>query len=237
MSNYYARKQRGITLYIVIVMVLLSTLFALWASRSSLFNELIVGNDADYRRAFEAAEAVLQDAELDIRGQRPDGGDCVPDAAKTAVCRVGSTVWFPEEEPELGKLTSTLEAQTTGCLQGICNKRTANQDFWKNSTTLSAMIASGVGARYGQYTGVLTGAASNPILNQTADGSGAWYWVEFMPYTPTKANALLTNAGESILPLNLTPNVVYRITAIARGLKPNTQVVLQSTFARDKVKD
>jgi Tfp pilus assembly protein PilX len=37
--------------------------------RTSLFNELIVGNDADYQRAFEAAQAILQDAELDIRGE------------------------------------------------------------------------------------------------------------------------------------------------------------------------
>ncbi len=48
-------------------------LLALWAARTSLFNEMIVGNDADYQRAFEAAQALLQDAELDIRRESPDG--------------------------------------------------------------------------------------------------------------------------------------------------------------------
>ena len=41
--------QRGVALFIVIVFVLLSMLLALWASRTSMFNELVVGNDADYQ--------------------------------------------------------------------------------------------------------------------------------------------------------------------------------------------
>lgn len=47
-----------------------------WASRTSLFNEMLVGNDADYQRAFEAAQALIQDAELDIRGENADGTAC-----------------------------------------------------------------------------------------------------------------------------------------------------------------
>ena len=48
-------RQRGIALFVVLVFVMLSMLLALWASRTSLFNEMVVGNDADYQRAFEAA--------------------------------------------------------------------------------------------------------------------------------------------------------------------------------------
>jgi type IV pilus assembly protein PilX len=238
------RYQQGISLYIIIVIVMLSMLLALWASRTALFNELIVGNDADYQRAFEAAQAVIQDAELDIRGERPDGSDCAPvvaDAlanppviAKPNICRVGSTVWFIDEEKDLGSLLATLEDQATRCLQGICQKRTGNQDFWNDSATLTAMIADGVAARYGQYTGAQTGPNSNPILNNTTAGQGAWYWVEIMPYD-TNPGGLL--AGKPKLELNLKPPVVFRVTAIARGLKASTQVVLQSTFARQKMKN
>ena len=60
----------------MIVFVMLSMLLALWASRTSLFNEMLVGHDADYQRAFEAAQALLQDAELDIRNENPDGSAC-----------------------------------------------------------------------------------------------------------------------------------------------------------------
>lgn len=69
-------RQRGAALFVVIVFVMLSMLLALWASRTSLFNEMLVGNDADYQRAFEAAQALLQDAELDIRGENADGSFC-----------------------------------------------------------------------------------------------------------------------------------------------------------------
>ena len=68
--------QKGVSLFVVIVFVMLSMLLALWASRTSLFNEMLVGNDADYQRAFEAAQALLQDAELDIRGETADGTVC-----------------------------------------------------------------------------------------------------------------------------------------------------------------
>ena len=227
-------RQRGVALYVVIVVVLLSTLLALWASRTALFGELIVGNDADYQRAFEAAQGMMQDAELDIRGEQPNGSACTASATNTDICRVGTTVWFIDEDKDLVGVLSKLEAASTGCIKGMCTKRTGIQDWWNDSATLTAMIATNVGARYGQFTGAKTGSASNPILNITTAGRGAWYWVEIMPYD-VSPSGLVT--GTKKLDLNLNPAVVYRITAIARGLKPSTQVVLQSTFARQKIKD
>jgi type IV pilus assembly protein PilX len=52
------------------------------------------------------------------------------------------------------------------------------------------------------------------------------------------STGLITNSGAAAkLELNLNPAVVYRITAVAQGLKDSTQVVLQSTLARQKLKD
>lgn len=70
------KSQHGVALFVVIVFAMLSMLLALWASRTSLFNEMLVGNDVDYQRAFEAAQALIQDAELDIRGENPNGTAC-----------------------------------------------------------------------------------------------------------------------------------------------------------------
>ena len=42
---------------------------------------------------------------------------------------------------------------------------------------------------------------------------------------------------DNLLRLNLTPNVVYRITALAYGRKPGTMAVLQQTYARQIRKD
>ena len=44
-------------------------------------------------------------------------------------------------------------------------------------------------------------------------------------------------AANNLLTLNLKPNVVYRITALAYGRKGNTMAVLQQTYARQFVKD
>lgn len=234
-------QQRGIALFVVIIFVMLSMLLALWAARSSLFNELVVGNDADYQRAFEAAQALLQDAELDIRGEDANGGICTSDSCRD---RQSSALKIPLEAQEVPLLLAKLTTETTLCLNALCAKRLGAQDFWSDESTLESM--KGVGARYGQYTGAGKDTHSNPILAITDNKSqGGWYWIEILPYDDSSKNSgVLVNSTESgsispnnILPLNLTPNIVYRITALAYGRKPSTTVLLQQTYARQKLKD
>ena len=248
--------QRGVALFVVIVFVLLTMLAALWASRTALFGEMIVGNDADYQRAFEAAQALLQDAELDIREEHADGTPWrQSDAARTlnAPCEANSDICRtkadlprpPETAEDLGDLLAHLKTQSTGCQHGLCLKRTGKQDFWNDATTLAAMTTANVGARYGQYTGASKGDSSNPanpILQQTGAGKGGWYWIEVLPYDQSSKSSGVIVGGSGatnldLLPLNLKPHVVYRITALAQGLKPNSRVVLQQTYARQITKD
>ena len=233
--------QRGVALFVVLVFVMLSMLLALWASRTSLFNELVVGNDADYQRAMEAAQALLQDAELDIRGERADGTVCTGSAP---VCRLGSVAKIPVEAKDVAELLATLEGINTGprCKDGLCLKRTGYQDFWNDNdanTGLAAMQA--VGTRYGTYTGAKVGnddSPASPILRNTATGQGGWYWIEVLPYLPDVANAnLIAGIGANYLAVNVQPNVIYRITAMAQGRKDSTRVVLQQTYVRHRLKD
>ena len=248
--------QRGISLLIVIVFVLLSMLLALWASRTSLLNEMVVGNDADYQRAFEAAQALLQDAELDIRGDNADGTTCI---GSGDVCRTTTADKIPLETQDVGPLLTDLDTQTTKCRNALCNKRTGRQDFWNytNATSpaptnlqpgevkLELMTVAGVGARYGRYTGAALGntsAPANPILADTsAANQGGWYWIEVLPYgESSQSSGLVVNTSggtDNLLTLNLIPSVVYRITALAYGRKPNTMVVLQQTYAQQRRKD
>ena len=248
--------QRGVALFVVIVFVLLTMLAALWASRTALFGEMIVGNDADYQRAFEAAQALLQDAELDIREEHADGTPWrQSDAARTlnAPCEANSDICRtkadlprpPETAEDLGDLLAHLKTQSTGCQHGLCLKRTGNQDFWNDTATLTAMTAANVGARYGQYTGASKGDSSNPanpILQQTGAGKGGWYWIEVLPYDQSsKSSGVIVGGSGStnldLLALNLKPHVVYRITALAYGRKSSTMAVLQQTYVRQVRKD
>ena len=213
--------QRGISLYIIIILVLLSTLLALWASRTALFNELIVGNDADYQRAFEAAQTIMEDAKNDIRLQN------IP--AATYPLKTNNKPRFPTEATgAFDELVDLLEAESAKCLHGICAKRTGAQNFWIKPSDFTSMTGTGVAARYGEYTGAAAGGTSNAILANTTAGQGAWYWVEVMRYAPSGANVTSIEPTKSPL--------IFRITAIARGLKPNTQVVLQSTIAFQAIK-
>lgn len=231
--------QSGVALYVVIVFVMLSMLLALWAARSALFGEILVGNDADSRRAFEAAQAMLQDAEFDIRGVKPDGAACEITSSGD-VCRKDTTVYFDIETKDLDKILATVESNqpATKCYKGICQKRTGAQDFWNDSATLSAMIAANVGARYGQFTGAKAAATANPILAATGAGQGAWYWVEMMPYIDPNISLLAVLPPGSNVE-RFAPSRkklwVYRITAIARGNKPSSEVVLQSTLSLQAV--
>lgn len=249
----HQQRQRGIALYVVIVFVMLSMLLALWAARSSLFNEIVVGNDADYRRTFEAAQAMLQDAEFDIRGVNPDGSKCEYTPGNIDICRPppppttnnttsttttsnGAEVYFDIENKDLEKILSAIEKNqpTAKCFKGICLKRSGAQDFWNDSTTLNNMITENVGARYGQFTGAKSANIANPILANRDPGKGAWYWVEILPYIDSTVS-LLSNMPpgsnvERFAPMR-SKNFVYRITALARGNKPGSEVVLQSTLS------
>jgi len=239
------RRQHGVALFVVIVFVMLSMLLTLWASRTSLFNEMVISNDADYQRAFEAAQALQQDAELDIRGENSDGTTCIKDAGNPKICRGATSIaQIPLEAQEVGLLLADLNTTTEKCRNGLCIKRTAKQDFWNNTDqslgiTLAQMT--GVGARYGEYTGAQLGSTSNPanpILSETDADKGGWYWIEVLPYDESSKNSgLIVGSPTNLLPLNLLPNVVYRITSLAYGRKPNTMVVLQQTYVRQKLKD
>jgi len=52
-----------------------------------------------------------------------------------------------------------------------------------------------------------------------------------------KTANLITDSSTSQLPLNLDVYVIYRITALAKGRKDGTTVVLQETYARQRMKD
>ena len=229
------KNQQGISLYVVIVIVLLSMLLALWASRTALFNEMIVGNDADYQRAYEAAQAMIQDAELDIQRKKADGSSCAPTAV-TDVCRNDVAITqMIDEGPRIAELIATLDVASNPekCRHGICLKRVGAQDFWNDTTTSMVNMIAGaaatqnnVGARYGQYTGAP--ANGNPILAKTSNKEGAWYWIEIMRFDKDKDSE---NMVEGVASETIKAPLLFRITAIARGLKPSTQVVLQTVVA------
>jgi Tfp pilus assembly protein PilX len=65
--------QRGVSLFIVLIILLLSLIVVLGGLQVANLNESIVGNESDAQRAYGAAEALLDAAQRDIRR---NGRDC-----------------------------------------------------------------------------------------------------------------------------------------------------------------
>ena len=60
--------QRGVTLVIVLMLLVVVTLLGVGAARMAMLAERSARNDRDYQVAWQAAEAALMDAQFDIRG-------------------------------------------------------------------------------------------------------------------------------------------------------------------------
>lgn len=230
-------KQRGISLLVVLIMVTLSMLLVMGGTRLAVLNESLAGNDTDYQRAFEAAQAMLADAELDVLGQDTAGNNCTHVNCRT----VASPVFFPGATQDYEGLIDQLSAVAAGtppCINAICMNldRQSNGDagtsFWNTAATLATFTAANRAATYGQYTGAAFAATSGNVLLDPATPR-AWYWVEVLPYISTAAARGGNTALWSPPP---TQPYVYRITAVAQGRKAGTLAVVQSTLVPDPLR-
>jgi type IV pilus assembly protein PilX len=65
------RTQRGVTLIIVLLILVVVTILGIGGAQIALLGERSTRYDRDYLVASQAAEAALMDAEFDIRGPKP----------------------------------------------------------------------------------------------------------------------------------------------------------------------
>lgn len=212
--------QRGFSLFIVMIMLLLSALLVIGGARMAQLLELVAGNQREHQRAFEAAEAALLDAERDIRQL------AFAPATKTYVacsalpvsrCRKADEGRvFPDRDT--GWVTAYAADGADSCERGICYFSASNSvpaafdseayRFWTRDAYASKY------ARYGQFTGA-------PGDGNLALAS-ARYWIEVIDRRNSK------------YPL-------YRITAVAMGARSasvtgGTRVELQVSFDPDPVR-
>ena len=211
------RHQRGAALVLVICLLLVSGLSVLGVARSTLINETLVGSAADYSRAFAAAEALLHDAEADIRGLRVDGG-----ATRVAA----SGVFYPEQAADIGALAAALAVRPgLPCQDGICLPAHIDQltSIDKQADLFSKDAHPvAVHAGYGQFTGATASAATQAYLSSDRAG----YWVEVFEHPP--------GAGVGARDFRYAPDAarpfVFRITAVVPGRRDGIRAVLREVF-------
>lgn len=225
------RAQQGTALLVVMILMMLAVLTALGTSRMQWLAERVVGSESDMQRAFVAAEALLADAELDIHGFRADGTTPCSTEKLRFGCRdnLAGRPYFPLERQDFLEVVRIVSASGKPCMDGICFP--ASSAEWTptylkdNQTTLTQ---SGVAATYGQFTGASAQAAGNALL--ATNPPRAWYWVEVFVYN---------KSGEASAPIYGMPSpsesspIVFRITALAQGLRPGTRVWLRKLLVLD----
>jgi type IV pilus assembly protein PilX len=180
----------------VMVIVALSVVAVMATYRLANLAEASTGNVSDYSRTFAAAEAILRDAEHDIRGRLPDlnnssgiwapnatdkglGLPCkgsAPPAGKFFVgCRTLDITtglqpgpWIPRDIQDYtnSMLAATAGSSTKRCLQGICVPVAMTDLADLHQPSVLAQMFS-TGASYGRFTGAnATSSAGNPSLSE-----------------------------------------------------------------------
>lgn len=195
--------QRGTVLVISLVMLLAALLLGLSSARNALQGEKAARNERDRRIAFEAAEAALMDAELDIE-KSPDA-----ERSRSSHFSKSSALGFPGDDEPVCRSGAGVD-------QGLCRHPAEREmPVWQAVNFLDENSASAASVAYGSFTG-----------QRFAFGKGSLparlprYVIELMKY-----NRPGENAEED-------GSYFYRVTAIGFGARESTQVVLQTFYRK-----
>ena len=211
-----SRPQRGAALIVSLLLLAIVMLLATAGWQMGTQEERMVGQQRDRAIAFEAAEAALRDAERDLLGICALGygpGDCTPRA-----------------DPINGETGfGAAGAENTCSNDGLCLGSTAERPDFNSDMPIAVLTgaagAVGVPVEYGTFT--------RPASDRNVKGPGGtdlWrprYVIESLCYG---------GGGQGMTGSFVAscPSPIYRITAIARGMRGTdeaSQVILQSFFS------
>jgi type IV pilus assembly protein PilX len=208
--------QRGVALPVVLVFVLIMTMLSLFSMRSSVFKESISKNQLDTALAYQAAEAALRDAELDMLIASKTKGA----ALLSATPRCSRAAEF------VSGLNDSLAAFQPTCLHGLCRQygnvvsnfaTGVNPEFWWPA------------ANGGIWNDVDT---TKPFFNggTCASFTGG---VPFGTYTGAALFPGVARQPEYLIELFQEGEIFFRITARGFGADDRTEIVLQSHYVPD----
>jgi len=198
------RERRGATLVVVLLILLVVLLFGASSAQTALQGARMERNERDRRIAFEAAEAALLDAEMDIEAS-PDAR-----ATRSALFSRYSALGFPAEAGTCGSGAGNSSL-------GLCRPAAEGAPaVWRSVDFADGAADTVRSVAYGQFTGqrFLPGAGALPVRAPR-------YIIELLPDQ---------RQGESAE----RKTYLYRITAVGYGANPNTQVALQSIYRKTR---
>lgn len=197
-------KQRGFSLITTLILLIVVTVLGLAASRIVLMSEKTSRFDRDTQIAFQAAEAALVDAEIDIQGTKDAAGNY---ASSLRMDKFNAS-------------DRTASAFPVGCgtgtgaegKRGMCKQTVGTKPVWY-VVDFTDDSADAKTVKFGDFTGRQFAAGLTGIRPEMAPR----YIIEVIP--DASPSARLTD-------------VLYRITAMGFGPRKETQVVLQVVFRK-----
>ena len=200
-SQGLSRKLAGSSLVVVLIMLSVVMVIGLISTRLALFSEKSARNDRDRQIAFQAAEAALLDAELDILGPNSATG--------RRVCVFDSK--YPAE---------FIVDCGTGAKAGMCLSSTSFGEAWKTVKSLyTSETGNGSGnktVQYGQFTAQTIPNGSSGLTTRPPR-----YTIEAVPYAGT--GSAVDSVGSSA-----AVEYAFLVTAMGFGTRVETQVMLQA---------
>jgi len=198
--------QRGFSLIVVLLMLVVAMVLGIGAAQVSLVGERSARNDRDTEVAFQAAEAALVDAERDVLGPNPDA------AQRLCLFNGGDISAFV---PACGG---------AGIRQGLCAPVEAgDKPAWIAANFAAASTTS---VAYGTFTGqsFAWGDEATKASAGTLPARAPRYIVEAVRNFGGWQTDQLQGASAR------SASYLFRVTAIGFGVQEDTQVVLQTTL-------
>ena len=194
--------ESGTTLIMTLLMLIVVLMLGTASAQMALQGEKSARNDRDHQIAFQAAEAALIDAEMDIEHS--------PDPLRSR-----SHLFTAEGLQDLSDaVEGECGAGEANVLLGVCRQlQRETLPAWSKIDFL-ASGATMVSVPYGHFTGqsFQTGVGVLPVAPPR-------YLIEYLPYR---------SPGQSAEQVEY----VYRITAVGFGVRETTQVALQSFYRK-----
>lgn len=169
--------QRGISLVIVLIFLVILSILGISAMQSSTLSSRIALNESDRNLAFQAAEAAIIDAERDLANLKADGTACVAGASPCRAELTDGAAGFDGSVCKLGRCCTL--SSTNLCPAAV---RPTQLPVWEDTTRWTS--ASSV------VYGAFTGAAVIPVVSQQPR-----YLLEYFPIGATGNYYRVTAVG------------------------------------------
>lgn len=224
------RQQRGNTLIIALLLVLLLSVFGLQGYQTTVLEERMAGNTVDHQRAFQGAEAIILVAEQGLEGAIAGRTDWQMSQLNTNIRDISDQwyCWKTHNKPPVVTTTTADE------LEAIKNADPDTGNLGCPDSTAFKWEDPG-NPNPGYYS--MTALVASGTCTVASTSSGGTCQAGFLTGQPEVVVEYLQDVADSgatgISPdIQAPPKKLYRITARANGATTSARVILEATYER-----